>query len=460
MRDIAVAVALVALFIVIGGVFAAAEMALVTLREGQVRALADKGGRGRRVATLHADPNLFLAAVQIGVTTAGFLSAAFGERSLSGKLEATVISWGLDEAFADIIATVVITLIIAYFSIVFSELVPKRLALQRVEGYALALAPPLDRVARFMRPAVWLLGKSTDAIVRLLGGDPAQNRETITEEELRDLVAGHESLSTDERRLIDEVFAARDQQLREVMIPRTEVEFLDASMTVGKAIRAVGSSSYSRYPVVRSSFDDVVGFVHVRDLFNPEVRPTQRLGDIARPVALLPATLGVLPALSDMRRSQHHFAIIVDEYGGTAGIVTLEDLIEEVIGDIRDEYDVRTGAARRLLTGEVDVDGLLNLDDFADETGVALEDGPYETAAGYVMSRLGRMPVIGDRVTVPGAVMTVTALDGRRVSRLRVMPDADGDGIGDGDTESAPPETAQKDTLAGPADTRNPASRG
>jgi putative hemolysin len=322
-----------------------------------------------------------------------------------------------------VLATLLITVIIAYFAIVVGELSPKRLALQRVEGYALALAPFLDRMARLLKPAVWLLGKSTNAVVRLLGGDPTQNRETITEEELRDLVAGHESLTPDERRLIDEVFAASNRQLREVMIPRTEVEFLDASMTVGKALRAVSESGFSRYPVFRSSYDDVIGFVHVRDLFNADVRPTQRLGDIARDVALLPSTLGVLPALSDMRRSHQHLAIVVDEYGGTAGIVTLEDLIEEVIGDIRDEYDEGVGPPRRLLTGESEVDGLLNLDDFADETGVALPDGPYETAAGYVMAMLKRLPVVGDRVAVPGAVLTVTDMDGRRIAKLRVMPD-------------------------------------
>ncbi|MDQ1680375.1 MAG: magnesium and cobalt exporter, family [Frankiaceae bacterium] len=423
MRDILLSIGLVAVFILTGGVFAAAEMALVSLREGQVRALSEQGSRGRRVAELHKNPNLFLAAVQVGVTFTGFLSAAFGESTLAGKLRGVFERHGLTGAWADVLATLLITVIIAYFAIVVGELSPKRLALQRVEGYALALAPFLDRMARLLKPAVWLLGKSTNAVVRLLGGDPTQNRETITEEELRDLVAGHESLTPDERRLIDEVFAASNRQLREVMIPRTEVEFLDASMTVGKALRAVSESGFSRYPVFRSSYDDVIGFVHVRDLFNADVRPTQRLGDIARDVALLPSTLGVLPALSDMRRSHQHLAIVVDEYGGTAGIVTLEDLIEEVIGDIRDEYDEGVGPPRRLLTGESEVDGLLNLDDFADETGVALPDGPYETAAGYVMAMLKRLPVVGDRVAVPGAVLTVTDMDGRRIAKLRVMPD-------------------------------------
>jgi putative hemolysin len=446
-RDILLSVALVAVFILISAVFVAAEMALVSLREGQVRALAERGSRGRRLSALHANPNLFLAAVQIGVTFTGFMSAALGERTLSVHLKNVLGRIGLAETWADILATVIITVIIAYFAIVVGELSPKRLALQRVEVYALALAPFLDRMARLMRPAVWVLGKSTNGVVRLLGGDPNQSRETISEEELRDLVAGHESLTSDERKLIDEVFAASDRQLREVMIPRTEVEFLDASMTVGKALRAVASSSYSRYPVVRSSYDDVVGFVHVRDLFNPDVRPTQRLGDIARDVALLPATLGVLPALSDMRRSHQHLAIVVDEYGGTAGIVTLEDLIEEVIGDIRDEYDIRTGATGRLLSGEVEVDGLLNLDDFADETGVALPDGPYETAAGYVMAQLSRLPVIGDTVPAPGAVLTVTALDGRRVSRLRVMPDTHDEAASDRGDE--PDGSAEADIPAG-----------
>jgi putative hemolysin len=414
-------IALVLVFILIGGFFAAAEIALVSLREGQVRALADRGRRGAKVAVLHKDPNRFLAAVQVGVTLAGFLSAAFGAATLAGKLSPVLRDWGLGAGAADAVALIAITLVISYFSLVLGELAPKRLALQRAEGISLAVAPLLDRLARMSRPVIWLLSRSTDLVVRLLGGNPRAQRETITEEELRDMVAGHEALSREERRLIEEVFDAGERQLHEVMVPRTEVDFLDASLPVYKAAKQVAGSQRSRYPVVRGSHDEVMGFVHVRDLYAPEMAGRGvRLEDIARDVMMLPGTKKVLPALQEMRREGHHLAIVVDEYGGTDGIVTLEDLVEELVGEIRDEYDVEEHAARRLRGGDIDVDGLLNLEDFADRTGLELPEGPYETVAGFVMTALGKVPEVGDSVDALGRRFTVTELDGRRVARLRV----------------------------------------
>jgi putative hemolysin len=259
-------------------------------------------------------------------------------------------------------------------------------------------------------------------VVRLLGGDPQASRDSITEEELRGLVAAHESLTKDERKLIDEVFAAGERQLREVMVPRTEVAFLEAGTTVARAAKVTSTAPHSRYPVARDSQDDVVGFVHVRDLLVPAAKArTLKVADVVREVKQLPDTKKVLPALSEMRREGHHLAIVVDEFGGTAGIVTLEDLIEEVIGDIRDEYD-QGESALRFRGGELEADGLLNLDEVEEQTGVRLPDGPYETLAGYVMAALGHVPRNGEAVEVDGHRLEVTELDGRRVSRVRVTP--------------------------------------
>jgi len=219
------------------------------------------------------------------------------------------------------------------------------------------------------------------------------------------------------------VFSASDRRLREVLVPRTEVQFLDAATTVAQAWKAVRAGPHSRYPVVRGSHDDVVGFVHIRDLVAPSAdgdARSIRVGDLARPVLMLPDGKNVLDALADMRRERLHMAIVVDEYGGTAGIVTLEDLVEELVGDIRDEYDVDTSAAQRLRGGDVVIDGLLNTDDFAEESGVHLPEGPYETVAGYVMAELGHLPQIGESVDVEGYRLTVAELDGRRVARVRV----------------------------------------
>jgi putative hemolysin len=422
-KDNHISCAVVLVLILIGALFVATEIALVSLRESQIKALGERGRRGRRVLQLSQSPNRFLAAAQIGVTFAGFLSAAFGESRISSKhLEPWLREHGVSEGYAGVLSLVLITLVIAYVAIVLGELVPKRFGLQRAEGVALTLAPFVDRVARITRPAIWLFSKSTDAVVRVMGLDPNKGREAISEEELRDLVAAHESLTKDERKLIDDVFSSGERQLREVMVPRTEVEFLDAAMTVTKAAKIVAESTHSRFPVVRGSHDDVAGFVHVRDLIHtaPAARRTTRLTDIVREVALFPETRKVLSALSEMRRQGQHIAVVMDEYGGTAGIVTLEDLIEEVIGDIRDEYDVEPDDAVRLGGGDIEVEALLNLDEFCEQTGLPLPDGPYETVGGYVMAVLGRLPKVGDAVELEGAKLKVTAMDGRRVERVLV----------------------------------------
>ena len=421
--DTWVNVALVMVFILIGGVFAATELALVSLRDGQAKALAARSKRGARVARLVEDPNRFLAAVQVGVTLAGFLSAAFGAARLAVPVSDLLVDAGMSSGASDTLALVLVTLVISYFSLVFSELAPKRLALQRPEGVSMLFAPALDRIATLSRPVIWLLSKSTDLVVRLLGGDPHSKGEAITEEELRDMVAAHESLTKDERKLIDDVFAAGERQLREVMLPRTEVAFLDAGMTLQRALRETAEQPHSRYPVAGTSQDDVIGFLHVRDLMVPAANARGlRVADVAREVKMLPASKKVLPAMSEMRREGHHMAIVVDEYGGTAGIVTLEDLIEEVIGDIRDEYDVNEGDPLEIRGGEVEADGLLHLDEVRSVTGVSLPDGPYETLAGYVMATLGHVPRQGEAVEVDGHRLEVSELDGRRIARVRVTP--------------------------------------
>ncbi|MDX6292577.1 MAG: magnesium and cobalt exporter, family [Kribbellaceae bacterium] len=414
-------IVLIIVFVLIGGVFAAAEMALVSLRESQIKSISQRGKRGETVARVAANPNRFLSAVQIGVTLMGFMSAAFGGATLADGLSPQLQHLGLPKSFADTVALILITIAISYVSIVIGELAAKRLALQRPETFALALAPLVDRIASAVRPVIWLLSKSTDLVVRAAGGDPKANREVMSGEELRDLVSAHESLGEEERRIVDDVFEAGSRQLRELMLPRTEVAFVDAEMPAYKAVKFAAERPHSRYPVMNGTADDIVGFVHVRDLFDPAVATRSvRVGDLARDVLMLPDTAKLLPTLTEMRRRSTHLAIVLDEYGGTAGIVTLEDLVEELIGDIKDEYDAEEGETTRLRSGDVEVDGLLNLDDFAEETGVELADGPYETVAGFLAAQLGRVPSVGDEGTVDGYKLTVTEMDGRRVARVRV----------------------------------------
>ncbi|MGH3164749.1 MAG: hemolysin family protein [Trebonia sp.] len=416
-------VIIVLVIVLIGGFFASAEMALVSLREGQVRDLAKHGRRGIKAARLASDPNRFLSAVQIGTTLATLVTGAFGADTLATLLRTWMVGQGLSGDVASPLSFAVVTVCITYLTLVLSELAPKRIALQRTVPVALVAAPLLDRIATLARPVVWLLSVSVNGVVGLLGGDPRTARAAMTEQEVRELVTGTQAFSADERRIVGEVFDAGKRQIREVLLPRTEVEFLAAGTTVGEAARIAASVPYSRLPVYQGSYDNVIGFVHIRDLLGPGAPDSSvDIEQLARPVKFLPISKTVLPALSEMRQQRMHLAIVVDEYGGTAGIVTLEDLVEELIGDIRDEYDTGEAQATKLRGGEVDVDGLLNLDEFAEQAGIRLPEGPYETVAGYVLASLGELPSPGDTAGVPGYTITVTEMDGRRIARLRVKP--------------------------------------
>jgi len=457
---------LVLLFIIIGGLFNIAEISLISLREGQIQALAERGTkRAARAAHLAGDPNRFLAAVQVGVTCMGFLSAAFGADTLAAKASPLFEKLGMGSDLASTTALVLLTLLISYVSLVLGELTPKRIGLQRAESIALLAAPMVDMISVVLRPVIWLLSRSTNLMVRLLGGDPKAGRNSMSSEELRGLVASNTELGSDERRMIGDVFAAGERQLREVMVPRTEVTFLDAGRPLEEVRQEVSRYPHSRYPVVDGSYDIVVGFVHVRDLYRapePGAAPARTVRDLARPVKLLPATKRVLPSMSEMRHEGHHLSIVVDEYGGTAGIVTLEDLVEEVIGEIRDEYDSQeVSTTRRLAGGSFEVDGLLNLADFAEETGLELPEGPYETVAGYVVAELGHLPGAGEQVQVGGGYsLTITALDGRRVDRVRVVAGSD-PAAPEGASGTAPAAApAEPGPPAAPAAPAPPAGRG
>ena len=421
MNELLTNIAVVLAFTIIGSFFVMAEAALISLRESQVDHLAaTQGPRGRRLKNLIKDPNRFLAAVQVGVTLAAVLSAGFGASRIEPLITPWLVDLGLSERAAPTAAFIIVTIAITYVTLVFGELVPKRLALQRSEAVSLAVAGIIDTIAKAFRPFIWLLSISTNAVVRLLGGDPGAAKAGISGEELRGLVAAQESLSTEERELIDDVITAGGRELAEVMVPRTEVEFLDGDLPVHKAVTKVRQLPHSRYPVVEESADDVIGFVHVRDLLDPTVaNRTLRVEQLVRPVLRFPDSKAILPAMQQMRDAGSHLAIVVDEYGGTAGIVTLEDLVEELVGDIRDEFDLRDITAVKP-GGEAVVDGLLSIDDFTDDIGVALPEGPYETIAGFIVAEIGRLPAIGDTVLFDGNTLTVSELDGRRIAKVQV----------------------------------------
>jgi putative hemolysin len=422
LRDIG----LVLLFILVAGLFVAAEISLISLRESQVRQLEAKSRRGARVAALAQNPNRFLAAAQVGITFLGFLSAALGSERLGVYVIPVLERWGLSKDLSNTVSLISLTIVIAYISLVIGELVPKRLALYRTEVIALAAAPTLDQIAKAFRPIIWLLSKSTDAVVKLFGVDSKEIRSEISEAELVDLVTGHTALSIEERDIVEEVFNASDLQLHEIMVPRTEVDFLDVGLTITQAKAAMVTDAHSRYPVTRGSTDEVIGFLHVRDLLTKNVseNPEGPILDLIRPVLFLPGTKGVLQALAEMRAKRHHIAIVLDEYGGTDGIVTLEDLVECLIGDIQDEYDLdEEEVTPQPRSGDFEVDALISLEDLYDQTGIAIPEGPYETAGGYVMHALGRIPEVHDVINLENARITVLSMEGKRAGQLLISSD-------------------------------------
>ena len=414
--------AIVAALILTAALFVSAEIALISLRDSQVRQLASRGKRGARVAQLAENPNRFLAAAQVGVTVCGFLSAALGAEKLGGYVIPWLEGYGLSHGLSTTLSIIGVTLVIAYFSLVFGELVPKRLALFRSEEISLASAGIIDVIAKVFRPIIWLLSHSTDVVVRAFGVDPKEQRSAMSEEELLDLVAGHAALTDEERDIVEEVFNASERQIHEVMVPRTEVDFMDASLSVGKAIELAVDKAHSRYPVVRGSSDEVVGFIHVRDLLDTSLASkSTKIVELVRNIMFLPGTKGVLPALTEMRMQGQHLAIVLDEYGGTDGIITLEDLVECLIGDIRDEYDeIESDVAVEARTGDFEVDGLISIEELTEQTQLDIPDGPYETVSGFVMHYLGRIPREHDVVNLNGLSITVLSMEGKRAGQLLI----------------------------------------
>lgn len=418
---------LIFVFLLLGSVFAGTELALVSLRGSQIDQMEQEDARGKRVAQIARDPNTFLSTVQIGVTLSGFLSASFGESSISPYIVPIVESWGVPTSVAAPLTTIVLTLIISYCSIVISELVPKRIAMQRNEQIARAVVPAIHVFAKVCKPIIWLIGKNTNIIVRLLGFDPNETDSEVSDEELRVLVNTNTNLSKDERTILDDVFDASETIVAEVMRPRADVVFLDGDMPIEKAAAYVREMPYSRYPVTGKDFDDVLGFVHVRDLLDIRDPEAKTVADVTREGISLPGTSKLLPSLELLRKRGIHLAVVIDEYGGTDGIVTLEDMTEELVGDIRDEYDLpeEKGGERTerttFVNGVATIEGGMTIEDFADLTGIELEDGPYETVAGYFLAHTGKMGEIGD--TLPsddGYDMTVTQVDGRRIETLEI----------------------------------------
>lgn len=424
MGDYWLNIALVAVLILLNAVFAGSEIALISLREGQVRQLERRGGAAaRKLVRLARDPNRFLATIQVGITLAGFLASATAAVSLAEPLVSPLAFLG---GAADAVAVALVTIVLTFITLVLGELAPKRLAMQFSERWALMVARPLDVLSMVSRPAIWALGTSTDLVVRVLGGDPRADKEQLSPEELRDLVTGHRGLNAEQRLIISGALEIHERTLREVLVPRREVFTLPDDQPAGRACTALAESGHSRAPVISvGELDNVVGVANLRELMAGD--PAVPVAGLVRPAVVFPDSVRVSDALRRFKNEHQQMALVVDEYGGVEGIVTLEDLLEEIVGEIYDETDRDIMAVRTEPDGALLLPGTFPIHDLPD-VGVEVTDPPpgdYTTIAGLVLALLRRVPERpGDRVGVAGWSIEVTEVDRHAITGVRMRPAA------------------------------------
>ncbi len=403
---------LVLFLVLLNAAFAGSEVALISLREGQLKRLEQESGPGRLVARLARNPNQFLSTIQIGITLAGFLASAAAAVSLAKPLIGPL---GFLGGAAEAVAVVVVTLALTFVTLVAGELAPKRIALQQPEPWARRAARPLAWITASTRPAVWLLSRTTDLLVRVAGGDPSVQREEITEEEVRDLVATPGRFRPEQRTILEGAFELAERRLRDVLVPRRDVIAFPIGMPASQALDALVATTHSRAPVYRRDLDDVVGMVHLRDLIDE----SDTVEAHVRPAFALPESLTVLEGLRRLQAERQQLGLVLNEYGGIEGIITIEDLLEEVVGEIYDEFDPEVAAVQRQPDGSMLLAGSFPVHDLPD-LGVELPEGPYTTIAGLVLARLGHLPVPGETVQVDGWRLEVLEVQRRAITRLRL----------------------------------------
>ena len=428
MSDVVLQLLVVLVLVAIEGVFVAAEIALVTLRHSRIDQLIDEGHRNaRRVKRLVDDPARFLAVAQIGVTFVGFLASAYAAVNLADRLAESLKDVPILQKAAAGIALLIITSLLSCFTIVFGELVPKTLALAYPDRVALTLSGPLDLVGHIFAPLVNLLTWLTRKIAGGFGAGVARQAQ-INSEELKLIVErGGETgvLEAEEEQMISAVIELGEHRVHEVMVPRTDMTALPVTSTIDEAIDAFIREGHSRIPVFKETIDEVVGVLYAKDLL-PFLKGGQKpdLRKLLRAPLFVPESMLVDDLLHKIQGRKVHLAIVLDEYGGTAGMVTIEDLLEEIVGDIQDEYDVEEPLTVRLSDDEARVDGRASVEDLAELFDVeldALEDADeYDTVGGLIYHRIGGVPRPGDRVDLPGQGLTLTVevTDGRRVGKV------------------------------------------
>lgn len=427
----ALSILLLLVLILINGFFASAEIAVITLNDNKVKKMAEDGNKkAQRVLRLTENSSRFLSTIQIGVTLAGFLSSASAAQNFAPQLTAAILKAApaLPHTVVDGVSTFLVTLLLSYFSLVLGELVPKKIAMQKAEALAFRFVGILQAIAVIFRPFIALLSVSTNGVMRLLGLNPNDGEQTVTEEEILMMVdAGEEKgvIGENAKDMISNIFDFSDTTVVEVMTHRTDIHAVEDTASVADVVALSMEEGCSRIPVYHEDLDTVVGILYVKDLLRyvgPDAPPDVPLTQLMRPAYFIPEGKRCSDLFKEMTERKVQIAIIVDEYGGTEGLITMEDLLESIVGNIQDEYDHEEEEIRKLAENKFTVDGTTPIDEIEDLVGVELPETEYDTIAGLVMERLGRIPSPGEHpsVSIPPLTLTVGAVADRRITKILI----------------------------------------
>lgn len=414
--------------IAVNALFAATEIAVISLNETKVRRMAEGGDRkAAKMLRMVTEPTGFLSTIQICITLAGFLGSAFAADNFSDKL----VNWlindcevsGVSPSALDTISVIIITLVLSYFTLVLGELVPKRIAMKRSESIARAVSGLMIGMTTVLRPIIWLLTVSTNGVLRLCGIDPEDNAEEVSEEEIIMMLdEGEEagSIESGEKELIKNVFSLNDTTAEDVMVHRSQVAFLKRDDARTTLLNEIAESGYSRFPVYGENIDDIVGILYAKTYLTAQSRGERcEMKDFLMPPRFVHASTHINRILLDMQREHAHMAVVVDDYGGVIGIITLEDILEELVGEIWDESDEVIENIRERSDGSYDINGSTRLSDMCESIGCSI-DSEADTVGGWVTEMLGGIPESGESFECGGMHVTVESTDKRSVLKVNV----------------------------------------
>ena len=421
---------IIVILILINGFFSASEIAIVTLNDGKIKKMAEDGdAKAKTVRKLLAKPSNFLASIQVGVTLAGFFASSIASAAFTPGLSGLLRSFSMPASVAAPVAMVIVTLLLSYFSLVFGELVPKRIAMHNAEGVAFSVAGVLAFLLAVFKPFADLLAFSTNLAVRPLGIQQAPENTNVTEEEIRMMVdVGEENgtIEESEKEMINNVFEFNDRLAGEIMTHRTEVEAVEIHSTIEDVLHVGMAEGFSRIPVYEDDLDNIVGILYIKDLLRyvgkglPE---NFQICNVMRTPLFVPETKRARELFKALKLKKQHIAVVIDEYGGTAGIITMEDLLESIVGDIQDEYDNEEAEFSKIDASTYTIDGGAELYEVSELLDVDLPEGEYDTVGGLIIDRLGRIPQEGEHpsVRIAGIDFTVEKVEERHIERVRAV---------------------------------------